>query len=88
MRLRVDVRVLLASLLGCSVLWQASGQPVADLLADGFHLKGAVISLYSGADGGPATVVRFEQAYRDYESKGFFRIGILPIAVVEGVKFV
>jgi hypothetical protein len=61
---------------------------VADLLADGFHLKGAVISLYSGADGGPATVVRFEQAYRDYESKGFFRIGILPIAVVEGVKFV
>jgi hypothetical protein len=43
--------------------------------------------MYSSTDAEPPTVVRFDQAYRDYESRGFFRIGILPMAVVEGVTF-
>jgi|ERR1035438_7169177 hypothetical protein len=81
------MRLLLASLLGCSALWQACAQPVADLLAGGFRLKGGVVSLYCGSELEPATVVRFEQVYADYESKGFFRIGALPIGVMEGVTF-
>jgi hypothetical protein len=84
---RANVRLLFASLLGCGALWHACGQPAADLLADGFRLKGTVISMYPSTGAGPATVLRFKQAYRDYESRGFFRIGILPIAVVEGVTF-
>jgi hypothetical protein len=81
------MRLLLASLLGCSALWQACAQPVADLLAGGFRFKGGVVSLYCGSELEPATVVRFEQVYMDYESKGFFRIGTLPIGVMEGVTF-
>jgi hypothetical protein len=28
-----------------------------------------------------------DKAYTDYQSKGFFRIGVLPIGVMEGVTF-
>jgi hypothetical protein len=32
-------------------------------------------------------VVRLDRVYTDYQSKGFFRIGLLPIGVMEGVTF-
>ena len=67
------------------MLWQACAQPAADLLAGGFRSKGGAISLCDGTELEPTTVVRFDQAYRDYESRGVFRIGILPIGVMEGV---
>jgi hypothetical protein len=43
--------------------------------------------LYSGTEAEPTTVVRLDQVRKDYETKGFFRIGILPIGVMEGVTF-
>ena len=33
------------------------------------------------------TAVRVKNLFTDYESKGFFRIGVLPIAVFDGVTF-
>jgi hypothetical protein len=81
------VRVLFASLFGCFAFWHACAQPAAGLLGGGLALKGGVISLYSGTEAEPATVVRLDRVYMDYESKGFFRIGILPIGVMEGVTF-
>ncbi len=81
------MRLLLASLLGCCTLWRAYAQPASDLLAREFGLKGAVINLYAGTDLQPAVIVRLDQTYRDYERKGFFRIGLLPMGVFEGVTF-
>ena len=81
------MRLLFASLVGFCAFWQDCARPAADVLAGGIGLKGGVISLYSGTEEGPATVVRLDQAYADYESKGFFRIGLLPIGVMEGVTF-
>ncbi len=46
-----------------------------------------MIGLYSGTEAEPAAVVRLDRVYTDYERKGFFRIGILPIGVMEGVTF-
>jgi len=81
------VRLLVASLFGCFAFCHVCALPAADLLAGGIALKGGVISLYDGTEAGPATVVRLDQGYTDYESKGFFRIGLLPIGVMEGVTF-
>jgi len=81
------MRLLFVSLLGCLAVCGACAQPAAAFLAGGFSLQGGVIGLYSGTGTEPATVVRLDRVYTDYESKGFFRIGILPIGVMEGVTF-
>ena len=75
------------SLFGYLAVHEVCAQSAAGILAGGFGLKGAVIGLYSGAEAEPAAVVRLDRVYTDYERKGFFRIGILPIGVMEGVTF-
>ncbi len=84
---RETMRLLIASLFGCLALFQAGAESTVDLVAGGFRLKGAVIHLYSGAEAEPAAVIRLDKVYTDYQSKGFFRIGLLPIGVMEGVTF-
>jgi len=81
------MRLLIVSLLGALAVCEACAQSAAGILAGGFRLRGGVIGLYSGTETEPATVVRLDRAYTDYERKGFFRIGILPIGVMEGVTF-
>jgi hypothetical protein len=81
------MRLLIASLFGCLALFQVCAQSAADLVAGGFSLKGGVIDLYGEAEGEPAMVVRLDNLYNDYQTKGFFRIGLLPIGVMEGVTF-
>ena len=73
--------------MGCFAFWHACAQSAAGLLGGELALKGGVINLYSGAETEPATVVRLDQVRKDYETKGFFRIGILPIGVMDGVTF-
>ena len=75
------------NLLGCFAFCHACAQSAADLLAGGLRLKGGVIHWYRGIEAEPATVARLEKVYTDYESRGFFRIGVLPIGVMEGVTF-
>jgi len=84
---QMQISTLLASLVGCLVCSHAGGQSAADLLAGGCSAKGSVIHLYSGSRAAPATVVHLDKAYKDYESKGFFRIGVLPIGVMDGITF-
>ena len=81
------MRILVTGLFGCLALLQVCAQPTADLLAGGFRLSGGVFDLYSGTEAEPAMVVRLDRLYTDYQSKGFFRIGLLPIGVLEGVTF-
>jgi len=49
--------------------------------------KGAVIPIYAGLEQKLVMVVRVDKIYTDYQRKGFFRIGVLPIGVMEGVTF-
>jgi hypothetical protein len=81
------MRILFASVLGCFAFCHVWAQSAADVLAGGSRLKGGVVALYSPKETEPATVVHFDQVYTDYESKGFFRIGLLPIGVIEGAVF-
>jgi hypothetical protein len=50
-------------------------------------LKGGVFVFYDAAGQEPSVLVRLGRAYTDYERRGFFRIGALPIGVMEGVTF-
>lgn len=58
-----------------------------DLFSGNSGVRGAVIPIYLGKERQPSMVVRVSKIYRDYQTKGFFRIGVLPIGVMEGVTF-
>jgi hypothetical protein len=60
---------------------------MADLLRQGFAVRHAVIPLYSEPDRTLSTVLRIDRCGVDYQRKGFFRIGVLPVQVLEGVTF-
>jgi len=81
------MRVLIASLLGCLGLAQVWAQSASDFVAGGFGLKGGVINLYDGPEAEPAVVIRLDDLHNDYQTKGFFRIGLLPMGVMDGVTF-
>jgi hypothetical protein len=83
----ITARPFVASLLGCLACWHAGGQSAADYLAGGCSAKGIVVHLYSGSSAGPATVIRLDKVYKGYESKGFYRIGVLPIGIMQGITF-
>ena len=81
------MRLLILSMVGCLALCHTYAQPAADLLTGGFNLKGGVIGLYDGTETEPTVVIRLDEVHKDYERKGFFRIGLLPIGVMKGVTF-
>jgi hypothetical protein len=78
----------------CSLLWLLTanvvcGQSVQDFLAlgNGTRVRNGVFALYAPDEARPVVLVRVGQAYRDYQRRGFFRIGVLPAGVFEGVTF-
>lgn len=79
--------VLCAGLCGCFSGSQAFAQSPAHLLAGNSRIDRAVVPFYSGAEQEPSAVAYVDKFYTDYESKGFFKIGLLPVAVFEGVTF-
>ncbi|HWQ92615.1 MAG TPA: hypothetical protein VN673_13155 [Clostridia bacterium] len=52
--------------------------------ASGARLNGARIALFDGTQ--VSVLIKVDRAYPDYQKRGFFRIGVLPIAVLEGVS--
>lgn len=78
---------LIVGSIGLCLLLPASGQFAPDLRSGGFHAQGVTMSFYEGAELTPSMVVRADDIYTDYERKGFFRIGILPVGVMEGITF-
>lgn len=78
---------LFARFLCCFSLCQAFGQSPADLLAGKCRIDHAVIPFYSGSEPEPSGVAYVDRFYTDYESRGFFKIGLLPVGVFEGVTF-
>jgi hypothetical protein len=69
------------------VIAQGEAQLATDFLAGRVKMEGGVFTLYSGREQEAAVLVRLDKAYTDYQRKGFFRIGSLPISVIEGVTF-
>jgi hypothetical protein len=80
---RLQLLLLATALL--SLALPAQAQSVADLLSGRFSTRGIVMSFYEGIEQPPALVVRIESVYTDHQRKGFFRIGLLPVGVMDGV---
>jgi len=49
-------------------------------------LKGITAPLYVAGEPKPVAVLRVEKVFTDYQRKGFFRIGLLPLCVADGVR--
>lgn len=69
----------------CCATTQA--QFASDLLSGRTRADGVVVPFYDVMDQTPSMVLRADAIYTDYERKGFFRIGVLPLGVMEGVTF-
>jgi hypothetical protein len=50
------------------------------------RLKGITAPLYVTGEPKAVAVLRVEKLFTDYQRKGFFRIGVLPLCVAEGVR--
>lgn len=57
----------------------------ADSPLSGSRMADVTMPFYLGAEQEPSAVLRAEKVFRDYQRRGFFRIGLLPMAVLEGV---
>ena len=79
------LQLLLLAIALLSLALPAQAQSVADLLSGRSSTRGIVVSFYEGTEQPPALVVRIESVYTDHQRKGFFRIGLLPVGVMDGV---
>jgi hypothetical protein len=65
----------------------ARAQTLYDLLRRGGRVEHAVFPIYSQSDRQLCTVVNVDRVYLDYQRKGFFHIGLLPVGTLQGVTF-
>ena len=65
----------------------AHAQLMHDLLSGKIEMEKVVVPFRAEAKAAPALTMHVDRVYTDYQRKGFFRIGVLPIAVFEGVRF-
>lgn len=62
----------------------ASAQPTRSRLGE-VQLKNGVVPIYVQGQQQPAAVIRLERTLKDFQTRGFFRIGVLPMVVADGV---
>ena len=74
-------------LLGLCFTLAAKAQSLADLLTGQVKTQGVVISLYEPGQLKPSLKVKADRVFTDYERKGFFRLGVFPLGVMENVVF-
>ena len=67
------------------LLMRAEAQSVSDFLQEGLSMKHALIPLYPTGSVQLSALVRVDRSYIDYQHRGFFRIGLFPVIVLEGV---
>lgn len=74
-------------LAGFLVVWSppAFAQQAIDLFTPGISLQKVVTPLYS-TNKELLAIVRVEHVFLDYERHGFFKIGTMPVAVLDGVE--
>jgi hypothetical protein len=72
----------------CLLLFLAASAPGQPLLGlSQYRIQRAVLPIFSEPDLVLLGVLRVDAIYTDYQRRGFFRIGALPILVAEGVTF-
>lgn len=71
---------VLGACLAAHDLWAAG-----NLFSGGTQQAKGVAIYVDRAKKGRAGVIRIDALYKDYRRKGFFRVGLLPVAVAEGV---
>jgi hypothetical protein len=69
----------------CFLLMRAGAEGVSDLLQQGVSAQHAVVPLYPTGSLKLAAIVRVDRAFLDYQRKGFFRLGMFPVGVLDGV---
>jgi hypothetical protein len=79
------MRVWIASLFLGSCLC-CPAEPTANFLTSKVRIRHATVGFYDHSGQTLAATLRFEKTYTDYQRKGFFRIGVLPIGVIEDVR--
>lgn len=80
-------KALLSGMTSLLLVPSAQAQFMGDLLSGNVWARGALITIYQGTEPKPSMIVRANTIFRDYQRKSFFRIGVLPIGVMEGVTF-
>jgi hypothetical protein len=65
----------------------ARGQSVLDWAQAAHGAQNLVIPRYGDTNKLLYAVIRVDKVYTEYEKKGLFRIGILPVAVLDGVTY-
>jgi hypothetical protein len=73
---------LLAGVLAFGILQTPHARAAA---ASGLEVSNGMCLLYCGEGQRPAAMVRVSAVKRDYETRGFFRLGVLPLEVAQGV---
>ena len=71
---------VLGACLAAHDLWAAG-----NLFSGGTQQAKGVAIYVDRAKKGRAAVIRIDALYKDYQRKGFFRVGLLPVAIAEGV---
>src|SRR5580700_7578561 len=69
----------------CLAFLSGRAETVMDFLKPGCTVRHAVFPFYHHPDLKLSTVVQVEKAYLDYQRKGFFHLGIMPVGALEGV---
>lgn len=75
------VRVLLAGLMVAAPLGGRGASPKPYV-----SVNNLVVPFYAAGQSEAVAVLRVEHVFRDHERRGFFRIGLLPLLVGEGVR--
>lgn len=81
------IKLLLAGFIAFHLVSSARSQFASDVLSGRMKARDGVTAFYTGAELTPSMIVRADNIFTDYERKGFFRIGVLPLGVMEGVVF-
>lgn len=79
------MKILLTGFVSLCLLSHAHAQFAADLFSGKIKIRDAMIPFYSGTERDPTMVVRVDRICTEYQRKGFFRIGVLPVGVLDGV---
>jgi hypothetical protein len=73
--------------LGCFLFLPASGQTVVDWMQAARGARHLTIPRYMEPDKTLYAVITVDKVFTEYEKHGFFRIGALPVAVLQGVTY-
>ena len=73
--------------LAAFVLLPARGQTIVDWMQAARGAQHLVLPRYSEPDKTLYAVISVDKVFTEYEKRGFFRIGALPVAVLEGVTY-